>query len=125
MGDWTPGSLKDALLLHAVVDDNRGNTGRHLRNDIGDRVIGGNAAIEERGRRDRGVEVAAADAADQECKDRQGRTDRQGIARGDDYGDKNESSDELNEDRQRVHEGGFLLRNGNFCTDLDSVVYEY
>ncbi len=113
-----PARLEYALLLHPVVDDDGGNTGCDLGHHVGDGVVRGDAPVEQRSRRDRGVEVTAADAADQERQDRQSRTDRPRVARGDDDGDKNEGADKLHEDRQRIHDRGFLLVEGDFCRGL-------
>jgi hypothetical protein len=106
--------LEHPALLKVVVGRDSRDTGRDLNDDVGDSGVHRDAAIPEGHNCDRRVEVATGDGAAQEGEDGQGRTDRPGIAGGDDDGQENERTEELDEDGGGVHRSGFYLGAGYF-----------
>ena len=97
--------LEHTTLLKLVVDRDGQDTSGNLRYDVGCGVVARDAAIVEGHDGHSGVEVAAGDGAAQERQNGQGRADRPGIARGNDYRQEDERAQEFDEDGQKIHRG--------------------
>jgi len=97
--------LHNTALLQLVIDRDGQDTRSDLCHDVGAGVVTGDATVVESHDRHGGVEVAAGDGAAQEGQNGQGRTNRPGVARGNNNGQEDERTQELDEDGQEIHRG--------------------
>ena len=95
--------LENSLLPHTIVHGNSCDTGCYLGNNVGNGVVGGDAAIPESGGGDGGIEMPSTDAADQENQDGECRTNCPRIASGDDDGDKNKRANGFYKNGKGIH----------------------
>jgi len=98
-------SSQNSALLKLIVDGDSQDSRSDLGHNVGSSVVVRDTTVVEGHDRHSGVEVTAGDGAAQERQDGQRRTNCPGVARGNDDGQEDERTQELNDDGQEIHRG--------------------